>query len=657
MRSKELLMSSQSRRGSHGDVVPQKKAKQRRHRNRKSRTHTLSGPTNSFPLQDQNFPDPSAINNIHLQRQMGTAFGSSIMSSPFFNIANGAAPTEQPDSGIGLMSASMELERLSGGAPMSPTANSLLPSNLFSFEDSSPSPKGTSPLLEDAQLRNSGLDGLGLSIVPQSPQSSGSVSTSHLSSPGSSFHHIPLFPHMPDNGSVNDSERASSISPIGSLRQLGDHENVSGGRRFVKLFSGSFNRQRGKTIPLEGPLLGSLRTSESRSVPKNHDQPGLDPIGTRRRSGSHGSWATNLDFLHAGRFKKGSVGLERTHSEHSRRSAFNPFNPSFDPIEPGRLFESPVSPRPSSIASFDNNTLPIPSSDVSAAFGWPASEEMHIPRNRVSLLGTSWSDFRVGGPSRPVSRPISPHANSSSVSLSLAPQQSSWFSTPPQSIRPVTPRLNPAAPTFETRQNSDGPPLLSQPKDSLSVNTSTSTTGSVSGSIETGPTNKDSILSRFSALSRKGSTSKFNLPNWKKDGGFFGRKPKDSSTSDADEPDTPDPGSSSFVANSSPLPWKDKGTGFFGRSRKDVQASDQDDEDEDEGAPAMLFGKEGSPWIKPAPGGGFFGTIGRKRPDKDGEAEVPEVSPVKKEGLQGIFGKKEKKREKREVVESDGEAA
>ncbi|KAH8150756.1 uncharacterized protein LAJ45_04935 [Morchella importuna] len=457
MRSKEHLLSSQSRRGSQSDTVPQKKTKQRRHRNRKSRTHTLSGSTNSFPSQEQIFSDTQSVNSLHLQRPMGNAFSTALMPSPFFNIANGAAPTDQGDDP---MSASMELERITGGAPMSPTANSLLPSNLFSFEDSPPSPKASSPHLED---RNPNLDGLGLTTA--SPQSSGSAST-HISSPGSSFNHIPLFPHLPETPSTNPPE------------------SVSGGRRFVKLFSNSFNRQRGKTIPLEGPLLGTLTTAESRSVPKSHDAPvgiGLDPIGTRRRSGSHGS---TWDFA---RFKKGPlptatapapVGLERTNSEHSgRRTAFNPFNPSFDPIEPARLFDS----RPSSIASFDvnNNTLPlpIPGSDVSAAFGWPTAQEMNVPRNRSSLLA-SWSEYPPSSSSRPIS--------------------------------PATPRLNPAAPTFEARAAPDA----ARSKDSLrSVGTDMSEGGGVVVAKES------SLLGRLGALSRKGSTGKFNLPNWKKEGG------------------------------------------------------------------------------------------------------------------------------------------
>ncbi|KAH0606705.1 uncharacterized protein H6S33_003539 [Morchella sextelata] len=551
MRSKEHLLSSESRRGSQSDTVPQKKTKQRRHRNRKSRTHTLSGSTNSFPSQDQIFSDTQSVNSLHLQRPMGNAFSTALMPSPFFNIANGAAPTDQGDDP---MSASMELERITGGAPMSPTANSLLPSNLFSFEDSPPSPKGSSPHLED---RNPNLDGLGLTTTA-SPQSSGSAST-RLSSPGSSFNHIPLFPHLPETPSTNPPE------------------SVSGGRRFVKLFSNSFNRQRGKTIPLEGPLLGTLTNAESRSVPKSHDHPpGLDPIGTRRRSGSHGS---TWDFA---RFKKGppgpAPGLERTNSEHSgRRTAFNPFNPSFDPIEPARLFDS----RPSSIASFDiNTTLPIPGSDVPAAFGWPAAAiaaHENVPRNRSSLLA-SWTEY----PPASSSRPISPASTSGH----------SWFSPAAAAAAavPVAPRLNPAAPTFEARHHG---PDAARSKDSLR---------SVGTDASEGAAKDSSLLGRLGALSRKGSTGKFNLPNWKKEGGFFGRGKKE-----GDDEGVGEAAEVGFAGSGSPLPWGGKGAGFFGRREEE-----RGGEREREG----FFGAVGGGK------GGEKGLFGRKKGRGGVESEV-----------------------------------
>lgn len=257
----------------------------------------------------------------------------------------------------------------------------------------------------------------------------------------------------------------------------------------------------------------------------------------------------------------------------------------------------------------------------------------------MSLLGTSWSDFRVGGPSRPVSRPTSPlHRNSSSVSLSLAPSgsgdsgaQGSWFVP-----APVTPRLNPAAPTFETRSGG-----ANRGKDSLSINTDTS---SITGSIETGPSNSG-ILSRFSALSRKGSTSKFNLPGWKKDGvGFFGRKTKDS---DADEGETQQQEQGNFLQGSIQMMSKDKGSGLFGRNGKGKEEDEEEDREKE---------KEGWGRGSLSQSGGFFGTIGtigrKEKEREDGEQ-------VRREGLQGIFGRKKgrEEKEKKDMGESEGEGA
>lgn len=266
----------------------------------------------------------------------------------------------------------------------------------------------------------------------------------------------------------------------------------------------------------------------------------------------------------------------------------------------------------------------------------------------MSLLGTSWSDFRVGGPSRPVSRPASPlHGNSSGVSLPLVPGggggggggvQGSWFVP-----APVTPRLNPAAPTFETRSGG-----TNRGKDSLSINTDTS---SATGSIETGPSNSG-ILSRISALSRKGSTSKFNLPGWKKDGvGFFGRKVKDS---DADEGEAQQQEQGSFIqGSSSPLVWKDKGSGFFGRVSKGKEEEEEEEREEKE--------KEKEGWGKGglSQSGGFFGAIGRKREEKEEEKEKGDGEQVRKEGLRGIFGGKRgrEEKEKKDVGESESEGA
>lgn len=478
----------------------------------------------------------------------------------------------------------LEHDRLTGGAPMSPTANSLLPSNLFGYdEDTSPSSKKSSSTMQEELHENSTPDFPSYTPQqPQSPLSSESVSTS----PRSSFNHIPLFPST-STEPVLDSDHGS-ISPIGSGRQASTTEETpSSGRKFVKLFSGSFTRQRGKTLPLDAGPIGSFKSAESHSFPKN-DSPSLDPIGTRRRSGSYGSWATIPDFLHGNRSKK---PLGRTNSDSSRRSAINQFHPSFDPFDPQRLLESasPVSPRPGSIASFDN-LLPAPHEVDGAAFGWPAPAG--LTRNSAGLppLGSEWGLFRAGRvtQSHPTSRPISP-VNNSSVSLSLLPSQ---IHPPPGfghpsigSTRPVTPRLNPTAPTFQSRQNPGSQPRLKEDAISIHSTTSTAVSGTPSMDSATATNSKDGILSRFSGLARKGSTGKFS--------GFFRKKGDEDSGSGVEE---------------DPIT---KAGGLWSGWKRDNDA----DEGEDKVTPVTTpLAKESSPWIK-AGKDGFFGTIGRKKGD------------------------------------------
>ncbi|KAI5785922.1 hypothetical protein EDC01DRAFT_195301 [Geopyxis carbonaria] len=585
-----LLFTMLCRRGSGsgGDSIS-KKPKQRRSRNRKGRPQMIS-PT----------------------------FSNGMSSSPFFNFANGTvtSPMEIPE-----IDTTGPIMELSGGAPMSPTANALLPSNLFSLEDNSPSPPAASPISEEILSRNSAFDAASFN-APQSPLSSGSVSTS----PRSSFNHIPLFSNLSGPREVDGEnlEPITGMSPIGSNRPLGasaasESENAdssaNGGRRFVRLLSSSFNRQRGKTMPFDGPPVGSLRSSESHSFPKK-DSVGLDPIGTRRRSGSYGSWTNGFDFLHG--TSKGKIPLQRTNSQASRHSAgFNQFNPSLDLADQNKLFDVPVSPRPSSISSFDN-PLPAPSSDASAAFGWPTHDTMDASRNnRIGILGNNqWADFRTGriSRSRPVSRPISPINNNSTTSLSLLPSQQmggpsvGYFASsilgPNMSGRPVTPRLNPTAPTFQSKHSaSKSEDVEELSRDSMSIRTNISVPSTVgttaSGtSLETVPT-KESILARFSK-NRKGSTSKFNI-GWKK-------TKRDESEDEAAE-NSANTSSTRHLWSS----WK---------KDKDREEGDESESEKPEKVtPATTpLAKESSPWMKSSQSG-FFGTIGRKKGEKPGEKD------------------------------------
>ena len=634
-RSREALAFWKTRRDSAPvtDTQSIKKPKQRRNRNRKSRTHTLSNSEPPFPTQDPRFlSEVQGFPNQVLQ--------ASSLSPPY-------AANNSPMPYFGSVDDSLNDDRLNGSTLMSPTADSLLPSDLFSSAADPPSPKSH---------RNSLIESL--RFLPQSPMSSGSRSTSHVSSPHSSFHHMPLFPAASD-GLGTDSDRAA-MSPINGLRGRGQPptETISGTRRIVNLFS--FNKQRGKTLPLEPPLLGSLKPAESRSFPQNFAPlPSLDPIGTRRRSGSHGSW--NLGSMH---FLNGKKDAQPDSPEVPKLSRLHHEYPGQE-----RLFDrsEPVSPRPLSITSFDG-VLPRPSSGVSAAFGWPAEPTNPTKPSRLSMLSTNWSDWSSSR------KPPSslPHNNSNASTTSFQSLLS----------RPLQPRLNPAAPTFESSLIK---PSFPSGRDSVSIHDDTSqtdvssfaTADSPSGSVLEIVQTKESLFSRLS-LSRKGSTSKFNI-SWKKEGGLFSRgKQKDHPSATepggagGEESGEQVPGSSMFL----PLPpittserdktWKKDG--FF--SRKKGPASDTGDEAErerekDTPVTAIEPTATSSPWLK-KDGTGFFSR--KLREEREGEKEEKggrrasmEVGSPAGGRRESFFGKRDKEKgkeregEKKEIVEVNEE--
>lgn len=601
MRSREALAQALAIRNevhSAGDSIP-KKQKQRRNRNRKGRTQTISSPINAYP-HDARFQESNSLSAMPFQ-QHSPLFSTGMSSNAYFNIANGSvtSPMDIPNLDTG------PIMDLTGSAPMSPTANALLPSNLFSFDDPpSPGPRLAS-FDQNREIDSSGFMG------PQSPMSSGSVSTS----PRSSFNPIPSFPALGGHrGSIG--ETAGGMSPIGSNRPgststLPEGDAVTsntkdGGRRFVRLLSNSFTRQRGKTMPFDGPTIGSLRTAESHSVPKPDTD--LDPIGTRRRSGSYGSWTNGFDFLHGSKTAKPKSPETGEHYDRStaRHSAnLSQFTSAFDPLDPTNLFQLPTSPRPSSIHSFDN-PLPTPSSTASLAFGWPSTSPPQNHRNKFALVGNNWTDFRTGRISR--TRPVSPAFNNSTASLSLLPTSSSTSFFGPSghsnSARPVTPRLNPTAPTFQSRHATPARERDEEEREQppATPETTYQTPSIASGtSLDTVPT-KESILSRFSALSRKGSTSKFNL-NWK------GKDKK---------PESDDEGG--IVEREKRGLWGWKG------GKKDENTSETEEIEEEKESDV-----EGSGWTK-----GVFGGMRKKVVNE--ELEEPE-----KEGVDGA-AEKEKKR-------------
>lgn len=479
---------------------------------------------------------------------------------------------------------------------MSPTANALLPANLLDNEEHMSS--GFGMVAGDVQFRSgsngnmfTGFGGSGqfsqdvTARVPHSPVSSSSRSPSIFSSPRDSLNNLQNRRARSDSRLDSDQRSVNSAgASFGAIGSGPSDNTLLSSARLSNLFN--FNRQRGKSSANEPPPLGSLKSGQSQSFPRNLDQTDLDPIGTRPRRGSYsGRWVGPMsNFLNRGNGTDNdiaeSTGSALTRTAANRRRGFNLFSSKYDPLDPSKLGVEPLSRRPSSTYSFENS-LPRPSTD-SQPFGWPVTESLgHGHKN--SPLGADWSV--PGTWSRTQSRRPSIHYGSTSnLSLGTTPLEPDNFQSPlgkqvsppapigtrPPSVqRPVTPKLNPAAPTFKTifsrsdakkaekaankaaekekSKNKDGdkskdaengsfqeeasPPDERLSRDSRSIATSSSVADShdtldrsISGTPSDVPVPSNLKETLIQRITRKSSSSKFNIPWNKEKGGFFSRK-------------------------------------------------------------------------------------------------------------------------------------
>jgi hypothetical protein len=318
----------------------------------------------------------SLRNNDHSPHGMtfdmasGPPYNSSISSisppystaSPYFNALNGMSfPVEHIASGM----SQAEVDALTAGAPTSPSvAGALLPAGLLGddmelsrYSNPEPSSNRSSPL--NANI----LPGLGAFPTleqhhqgPSSPSSPQSRSPSVFASPRESSTHLP-FHHGPD--SFIDSDRRSVRSTNSSMRNISGAANTT--TRFAKVFG--FNRQRGKTFSDEGPTLGSLRSQESQSFPRQDNGDQINPFGRRR--GSHsGNW---MDQWHNVLSRNSAPAVPGATGPSQPKSMFRVFGSKTDG-------DRPASPRPESVGSNSEslNMLPKPSESTQSRFGWPA---------------------------------------------------------------------------------------------------------------------------------------------------------------------------------------------------------------------------------------------------------------------------------------------
>ncbi|KAJ6104902.1 Fibronectin type III [Penicillium sp. IBT 16267x] len=534
-------------------------------------------------------------------------------TSTFFNINNGMTLPGVSDPPEIMRS---DAEAAFNNPQMSPRADALLPSDLLGDEESPefPRPIGRARF-STMDSSTMPLDGFGHG--PVSPVSSGSR-------PGSIFASPMETRNRQDSGSQPGQLSAAEEAP------------KSASRRLSGIFG--FHRPRGKTLADGPPMLGTLKPGQSQSFPRNVDE--LDPIGSRRRRLSYtGNWANAMSLFPRSNTTGVTADSSSDHAP-SRRAAFsnifssskfgfggagsrgnsdlstgyNQFSPRHDPIDPSSLLggvrRGSLSPRPSSTFSFENqNQLPHPSTD-NRHFGWPSMDQMG---HRNSPLGLDWTSPSTWSraPSR---RPSIQYGSSGHLPLGLTgepdfvedtydrhhrPLQAPIGTRPSSSHRPITPKLNPAAPSFrgifasrrsdkDKEKDRDEPDVPfdihvddgspSEPRTSRSFS---HFTGESYESLERMPSgtsvdnaSKESFIRK---ITRKGSSSKFS--SWKDRSGLFSKKGESSQT-DIDE----DAASEAQLAKSidstiSSVPSADRSTrsslGFFSRkSRRSDKASE-----------------------------------------------------------------------------------
>jgi hypothetical protein len=304
-----------------------------------------------------------------------------------------------------------ELRAASG--PLSPSAQTLLPSNIFDEGEESDAHEDGHQFLPEA-LAASEED-------PQSPASS-NRSFNVFSSPHGSSHNLPYRQYSDNNADRNRPPNTGSGTT----------------HRLTNLLS-SFQRHKGprqSDVGDDGPPIGSLKSGQSQSFPRATEE--NEVLEGRRR----------LNFP----WSRGSTGQDSSSFSFSGRR-LNPLKGASGGIYTNRDAEGS---RPASIASTD---MPRPSTDSGSIWGAPGDGVMG--KNRPWPAGDGrW-------PSRSGSRRPSLHGTTSVMTTTLASAEDEILdvndllnpqslpsqvgvigSRPPGPSGAMNPGLNPNAPTF-----------------------------------------------------------------------------------------------------------------------------------------------------------------------------------------------------------------
>ncbi|KAL1879978.1 hypothetical protein VTK73DRAFT_6558 [Phialemonium thermophilum] len=319
-------------------------------------------------------------------------------------------------------------------APLSPSATALLPSNILDDlgDDDSPTSR-FDPEFFPTHTGSPDND-------PQSPASSDPSMSIPMSSPHGSSHNLP-FPALSIDTSDRRSLKAtdtlpSPISPVPSTSKLSHFFHFQRARN-------------GKDGSDEsGPVLGSLKSGQSQSFPRQTDDEPGSSFSNKRRTSLSGTWNV---------FNRNSTGtgaMENYPSSGLRGFSVRTLNPfSSSNRGPDRMFADrhPSSPRPASIASSD---FPRPSTDGGSIWGPLALEGASLSKqSRIWSPDASWS--------RNPSRRTSLHGSPAALKTTLASAEDEILdetlpnvnrvgvigSRPPPGSKSFA-RLNPNAPAF-----------------------------------------------------------------------------------------------------------------------------------------------------------------------------------------------------------------
>ena len=464
-----------------------------------------------------------------------------------------------------------------GDSVIGPAANDLLPSYLLRDDDTTSRDEISTTSREADKdvdnhfihhsFHNSDVSIRGLNTPVSASSKNGSVFTS----PHNSTQNVSIFRAEGDSQSLNP---ANNTVPT---RQGSDSIAQPIGR-FANLFSSPFGRQRGKSNGHGPPALGTLKQGQSQSFPRHIEQEVLDTSGLRRRRGSHDTWANPV----AGLLGRNSISpespIDRARTASGRSARLNVFKPRMQTLDSGFPSQEPSSPRPSSTYSYDqpfgrtSNEGPniwgpvgdaLHSRGGSANITHVASWSRDASR-RTSLGQKSFTNLSLG------STPLD--AQDLSRASSKHRTEQAPIGTRPVAQPPLVPRLNPTAPSFKTlfsrsdgrkaakaekssgknvelvkrRENEgleadnsdltdDASPAQSRmSRDAQSIATAASTADSRdsfehnnAGTTSDSPTPRETLMQK---ITRKSSSSKFNVP-WSKDRGMFSKRAGEPSAS------------------------------------------------------------------------------------------------------------------------------